>query len=58
MADDSAAWTLPAEGEAMNKSLKDGRERGGCSYISIVTVKRHRKGKMLSDFPARIQDVG
>lgn len=45
MADDSAAQTLPAEGEALNKSLKDGRERGGCSYISIVTMRRHTKSE-------------
>lgn len=35
----------------MNKSLKDGRERGGCSYISIVTMRRHAKSKTFWDFP-------
>lgn len=51
-ADDSAGRPLPAEGEAMNKSLKDGEERGGRSCVSIATAKRHGKHTMFEDFAA------
>lgn len=36
----------------MNKSLKDGEERGGCSYVSIATAKRHGKHPMFEDSAA------
>lgn len=63
MADDSAAQALPAEGEARNKSLKDGRERERWRFVHFHSYQEEAHGKQdvlrfFCSFRAHIHDIG